>query len=63
MEFTFGLMAHATLESGSKMKCPAKVHSTGQTGVTSKASSKMELCTDKEFTLGKMAEDTKAATV
>ena len=63
MEFTFGLMVRDTLESGSKTKCLEKAHLTGQMVVTSKVNSKTELCTDKEFTLGEMAEDTKAAAV
>ena len=56
-------MVRDTLESGSKTKCLEKAHLTGQMVVTSKVNSKTELCTDKEFTLGEMAEDTKAATV
>lgn len=56
-------MARGMLVTGFKMKCPAMELSIGPMDAIFKENLKMGLCTDKVFTPGKMAENTREVTV
>ena len=63
MVFTTGLMAHATLATGFKMRCLDEALSSGLMVVHLKAHSKMESCMDMELIHGKMGESMRVTIV
>jgi hypothetical protein len=62
-EFIFGQMARDTRVTGSLTKCVGEEPLNGRMGATLEASSRVVLCMEMVFTLGKTVADTTATTV